>query len=171
MACDPSHSTAESSIKLRLIVPYMMLRCWQSWKPSRFSAAMPMGILYVFSQTIIAYTSLRLNPNSTSVRFGGWKYQNYKIEYKSGAKNHLADALSRRADHIPESECVVIAVTTAAVESDFLQGVIEAFSHDPLYSQEDAEHPSRTVLESDGTWWMTDSTQQKRLCIPDNQEI
>ena len=98
-------------------------------------------------------------------------HYNYKIEYKSGAKNHVADALSRRADYIPESECVVNAVTTAAIESDFLPGVIEAYSHDPLYSQEDAERPSRTVLESNGTWWMTNSTQQKRLCIPDNQEI
>ena len=32
-------------------------------------------------------------------------------------------------------------------------------------------NPSRTVLERDDTWWVTDSTQQKRLCIPDNQEI
>ena len=96
---------------------------------------------------------------------------NYKIEYESGAKNHVADALSRRAEYASESDCVVNAVTTAAVETEFLQGVIEAYSRDPLYSQEDAERPSRTVLENDGTWWMTDSTQQKRLCIPDNQEI
>ena len=53
---------------------------------------------------------------------------NYKIEYKSGAKNHVADALSRHADYIPESGCMVNAVTTAAVEPDFLQGVIKAYS-------------------------------------------
>ena len=63
------------------------------------------------------------------------------------------------------------AVTTAAVESDFLQDVVKAYSHDPLHSREDAKRPSRTVRESDGTWWMTDSTQQKHLCIPNNQEI
>ena len=51
---------------------------------------------------------------------------NHKIGYKSGAKNHVADALSGRVDYIPESECVVNAVTTAAVETDSLQGVIEA---------------------------------------------
>ena len=83
----------------------------------------------------------------------------------------MADALSCRADYIPESECVVNAATTAAVEPDVLQGVVEAYFHDPLYSQEDAERPSRTVLENDGTWWMTNSTQQKCLCIPDNHEI
>ena len=100
----------------------------------------------------------------------------YKIEYKSGAKNHVADALSRRADYIPEpdsaqSGCVVNAITTAAVESTFLQDVVEAYSHDPLYSHEDAERPPRTVRESNGTWWFTDSTQLKRMCIPDSQEI
>ena len=47
----------------------------------------------------------------------------------------VADALSRRADYIPESECVVNAVITAAVETDFLHGVVENYSHDPLCSQ------------------------------------
>ncbi len=70
-----------------------------------------------------------------------------------------------------QSACVVNAISTAAVESDFLQNVVEAYSRDPLYSKEDADRPPRTVRENDGTWWMTDSTQQKRLCIPSNQDI
>ena len=39
---------------------------------------------------------------------------------------------------------------------------LKAHSHDPLYSQEDAERPPRTVRENNGTWWFTDSTRLKR---------
>ena len=88
----------------------------------------------------------------------------------------MADALSRRADDIPEpdsvqSECVVNAITTVAVQSTFLQDVIKSYSHGPIYSPEDAARPPRTVRESNGTWCCTDSTQLKRMCITDSQKI
>ena len=35
---------------------------------------MSTDVLYIFSQTIIAYASLRLNANSISVKSCGWKY-------------------------------------------------------------------------------------------------
>lgn len=83
----------------------------------------------------------------------------------------MAGALPRGADYIFESECVVnAAVTTAAVEPEFLRDVVEAYSHDLLYYQEDAECPSRTVMLVKATvLWLTESTQLERLCIPDNQ--
>lgn len=53
---------------------------------------------------------------------------------------------------------------------EFLRDVVEAYSHDLLYYQEDAECPSRTVMLVKATvLWLTESTQLERLCIPDNQ--
>ncbi len=81
----------------------------------------------------------------------------------------MADILSRRADHVPDY--MLSAVTTAGVNSDFLQDVVEAYPHDLLYSIEGVERRPHISRESDGTWWLVHKNQQKRLCIPNNREI
>ncbi len=81
-------------------------------------------------------------------------YDSYKIEYKAGAKNHVADALSRRADHA--EPCVVNAFSVASVDDELLQGIQEGYRQDSLYSEENSERPPNVNLAEDGTWWYSE---------------
>ena len=93
----------------------------------------------------------------------------YKIEYKAGAKNHVADALSRRADHAEPN--VLNTISVASVNGEILQEIQEGYRQDSLYSKENSERPPNVNLAEDGTWWCSEGKDDKRLCIPDCLEV
>ncbi len=88
----------------------------------------------------------------------------YKIEYKAGAKNDVADVLSRRADHA--ELCVLNTIFVASVDDELLQGIQEGYRQNSLYSEENSERPPNVNLAEDGTWWYSEGKDDKRLCIP-----
>ena len=143
MVCDLSHSIAESELNkaeinypihdAEMLAIMEALKVFRCYVHGRF-----VGIFTDHHSLRFFETQLKLNQRQVRWMELLQDYD-YSIENKSGAKNNVADALSRREDYIPEpesvqSECVVNAITTAAIESTFLQDVVEAYSHDPLLS-------------------------------------
>ena len=117
------HSRGLSTYEKEYMVVLMVIQQWRSYlQHAEFT-------IFTDQQSLVQLTNQRLHTSWQQKLFSKLVGLQFRIVYKPGAANQVADALSRKSFH--DSSCAAISV----VAPTWIQEVVSGYAADPMSSE------------------------------------